>query len=301
LIPETIFQMQKINRRNTIKNLLAGSAAIVTGSSFSTVCNQQSFEVKLKGNINHSVCKWTYDFLAFEELCKTVKQIGFSAIDLCTPSEWPTLKKYNIHCSMCYHDGAVSLTEGFNNPIYHAQLIRDYSAAIPLVAAAGYQNIICFSGNRNGMNDEEGMQHCITGLKQILSIAEKYGVIVQMEVFNSKVDHPDYMADNTKWSFELVRKLGSPNFKILYDIYHMQIDEGDIIRTIADGHEYIGHYHTAGVPGRNEIDESQELNYPAIMRAILKTGYTGYVAQEFIPVASDKIASLKQAIEICDV
>lgn len=293
--------MQKTNRRNTIKNLLAGSAAVITGSSFTAVCNQQSAKLELKGNINHSVCKWTYDFLSLEDLCKTVKQIGFSAIDLCTPMEWPILKKHGIHCSMCYHGGKVSLTQGFNNPKYHAQLIRDYSEAIPLVAAAGYQNIICFSGNRNGMDDVEGMQHCMNGLKQITGLAEKHNVIIQMEVFNSKIDHADYMADNTKWSFELVRKLGSPNFKILYDIYHMQIDEGDVIRTLTDGHEYIGHYHTAGVPGRNEIEENQELNYPGIMRAILKTGYKGYVAQEFIPAADDKIASLKRAVEICDV
>ena len=293
--------MQQTNRRNTIKNLLAGSAAVVTGSSLSAFCNQQSSVLKLKGNINHSVCKWTYDFLPLEELCNTVKQIGFSAIDLCTPQEWATLKKYGIHCSMCYHGGKVSLTEGFNNPKNHAQLIRDYTEAIPLVAAAGYQNIICFSGNRNGMDDATGMQHCINGLKQIIGLAEKHQVTIQMEVFNSKIDHPDYMADNTPWSFELVRKIGSPNFKILYDIYHMQIDEGDVIRTLTDGHEYIGHYHTAGVPGRNEIEENQELNYPAIMRAILKTGYKGYVAQEFIPIAADKIASLKRAVEICDV
>lgn len=293
--------MQNTNRRNTIKNLLAGSVAVVGGSSFSALCNQDSKSLRLKRNINHSVCKWTYDFLSLEELCRTVKQIGFSAIDLCTPQEWPTLKAHGIHCSMCYHAGKVSLTEGFNNPTNHAQLIKDYTEAIPLVAAAGYQNIICFSGNRNGMDDTLGMQHCITGLKQIIGLAEKHNVIVQMEVFNSKVDHPDYMADNTQWSFELVRKIGSPNFKILYDIYHMQISEGDVIRTLTDGHEYIGHYHTAGVPGRNEIEENQELNYPAIMRAILKTGYKGYVAQEFIPIATDKIASLKRAVEICDV
>lgn len=293
--------MQKTNRRSSIKNLIAGSAAIISGSSLTAFCNSQQTKMIFKGNINHSVCKWTYDFLSLDELCSTVKQIGFSAIDLCTPQEWPILKSYGIHCSMCYHGGKVSLTEGFNHPDFHAQLIKDYTDAIPLVAAAGYQNIICFSGNRKGMNDEEGMQHCIAGLKQILPIAEKHHVIVQMEVFNSKVDHPDYMADNTKWAFELVRKLGSPNFKILYDIYHMQIDEGDVIRTLTDGHEYIGHYHTAGVPGRNEIDANQELNYAGIMRAILKTGYKGYVAQEFIPIADDKIASLQKAIEICDV
>lgn len=290
------------SRREAIKNILTGSAAIAAGGSLSSFMTDSSFKkIKYKGNINHSVCKWTYDFLTLDELCATVKKIGFSAIDLCTPSEWATLKKYNIFCSMCYHGGEVSLTKGFNDTQYHPSLIKDYTDAIPLVAAAGYKNIICFSGNKNGMDDETGMKNCITGLKQILPLAEKNNVIVQMEVFNSKVDHKDYMADNTKWAFELVRRIGSPNFKILYDIYHMQIDEGDVIHTITDNHEMIGHYHTAGVPGRHEIDETQELFYPAIMRAIVKTGYKDYVAQEFIPEAEDKIASLYKAIAICDV
>ena len=202
---------------------------------------------------------------------------------------------------MCYHGGSVSLTNGFNNKTYHQQLIKDYTEVIPLMVKAGYKNVICFSGNRNGMDDATGLKNCVEGLKQIMPLAEKNGIIIQMELLNSKVNHKDYMCDKTAWGVELCKTLGSPNFKLLYDIYHMQIDEGDVIRTIQDNHQYIGHYHTGGVPGRNEIDESQELYYPAIMKAIVKTGFKDYVAQEFIPVKADKLKSLKEAVMICDV
>ena len=161
--------------------------------------------------------------------------------------------------------------------------------------------MICFSGSRKSLDDETGLKNCVEGLKQIIGVAEKNGVIIQMELLNSKIDHKDYMCDNHKWGVELCKRLGSPNFKLLYDIYHMQIDEGDVIRTIQDNHMYFGHYHTGGVPGRHEIDETQELYYPAIMKAILATGFTDYVAQEFIPTGDDKIASLRKAISICDV
>lgn len=169
------------------------------------------------------------------------------------------------------------------------------------VAAAGYTNLICFSGNRRGMDDETGWQNCVDGLKQVLPLAEKHKVILVMELLNSKVDHKDYQCDKTAWGVELCKRLGSENFKLLYDIYHMQIDEGDVIRTIRDNHRYIAHYHTAGVPGRHEIDETQELQYPAIMKAILATGFKGFVAQEFIPLNKNKLASLEKAVRICDV
>jgi hydroxypyruvate isomerase len=172
---------------------------------------------------------------------------------------------------------------------------------IPLVAKAGHKNLICFSGNREGMDDESGLQNCAEGLKQIMSLAESNHVTIVMELLNSKIDHIDYQCDRTPWGVELVKKVGSDNFKLLYDIYHMQIDEGDVIRTIKDNYQYISHYHTAGVPGRHEIDDSQELNYSAIMKAILDTGFKGYVAQEFIPLNSDKAGSLKDAVRICDV
>ncbi len=257
----------------------------------------------LKGNINHSVCSWTYNFLSLDELCKLVKKIGFAAIDLVGPKDWPVLKKYGIDSSMC-NGAEISLTEGWNDKQYHAKLVDSYSKHINLVADAGYKNLICFSGNRRGISDEKGMNNCAEGLKKIMAQAEKKGVVLQMELFNSKVDHKDYMADKSDWGVSLCKMIGSSNFKLLYDIYHMQINEGDVIRTIQQSHEYFGHYHTAGVPGRNEIDDRQELYYPAIMKAIVATGYKGYVAQEFITTATDeagKIKALKQAIKICDV
>jgi hydroxypyruvate isomerase len=292
-----------MNRRKLIKNLALGSIAfpgVVNAMGTITKMPFDSNNTKLKGNINHSVCRWTYEQLSIEDLCKLVKSIGFSAIDLIEPKDFPILKKYGVYSSMC--TGAhISLTEGWNDIKNHKILIDNYLKHIDLVANAGYKNLICFSGNRNGMTDEEGLKNCVIGLKQILSKAEKRGVIIQMELFNSKVNHPDYMADSSKWGIELCKQLGSEHFKLLYDIYHMQIMEGDIIRTITDNHQYFGHYHTAGVPGRHEIDNSQELYYPAIMKAIFATGYNGYVAQEFIPVAENKELVLKKAIEICDI
>ncbi|MCW3108072.1 MAG: hydroxypyruvate isomerase, partial [Segetibacter sp.] len=221
-------------------------------------------------------------------------------IDLVGPKDWPTLKKYDVFSSMC-NGAEISFTEGWNDKQYHSTLIKNYTDQIELVANAGYKNLICFSGNRKGMADEIGLRNCAEGLMQILPIAEKRGVIIQMELLNSKIDHKDYMCDHSWWGVELCKRISSENFKLLYDIYHMQIDEGDVIRTIQDNHRYFGHYHTGGVPGRHEIDEKQELNYPAIMTAIKETGFNDYVAQEFIPVKEDKIASLKEAIKICDV
>jgi len=297
----------KQNRRVAIKSLIAGSVAMGS-SSLLTACAADTKTdnklMKLKGNINHSVCQWCYGFIPLEELCKAVKEIGFGAIDLIGPKDWPMLQKYDLYSSMCYHGGSVSLTNGFNDKKYHAQLIKDYEEVIPLMVKAGYKDVICFSGNRNGMDDETGLKNCAEGLQKILPLAEKSGITVHMELLNSKIDHKDYMCDKTPWGVELCKRTGSENFKLLYDIYHMQIDEGDVIRTIKDYHQYIGHYHTAGVPGRHEIDESQELYYPAIMKAIKDTGFKGYTAQEFIPTGKtneEKIAALKDAVMRCDV
>jgi hydroxypyruvate isomerase len=288
-------------RREVLRNLvLTGTAAVVAPSVSLASCATTRAATSLKGNINHSVCRWTYNQLSLDDLCTTVKGLGFAAIDLVGPKEWSILKKHGVYSSMC-NGAEINLVNGWNNKQYHATLIKNYTEHIDLVAKAGYKNLICFSGNRNGMDEETGLKNSVEGLKQIMSLAEQKGVIIQMELFNSKVNHPDYMCDNTRWGIELCKRLGSPNFKLLYDIYHMQISEGDIIRTITDDHQYFGHYHTAGVPGRHEIDNSQELYYPAIMKAIVATGYKGYVAQEFIPTKEDKIAALKEAITICDV
>ena len=201
---------------------------------------------------------------------------------------------------MC-NGAEINLTDGFNDKAFHETLIKNYSDMIPLVAQSGYKNLICFSGSRRGKTDEEGWNNCTEALKKLMPLAEKHHVILVMELLNSKINHKDYQCDHTAWGVELVKRVGSDNFRLLYDIYHMQIDEGDVIRTINENHPYIVHYHTGGVPGRNEIDETQELYYPAIMRAIVATGFKGYVAQEFIPKRADKLASLKQGILICDV
>lgn len=294
-----------MNRRKLIQSLALGTAGMaVSKKSFASVNEDENDTASLKGNINHSVCSWTYNFLPLDELCRVVKKLGFSAIDLLAPKDWPTVQQHGVFCSMCYTAGKISLTEGWNHTENHSWLIKDFEEAIPLVAKAGYKNLICFSGNRKGMDDETGMNNCADGLKKIMSLAEKNNVIIQMELFNSKVDHKDYMCDKSQWGIELCKKIGSENFKLLYDIYHMQINEGDVIRTIQDNHQYFGHYHTAGVPGRHEIDETQELYYPAIMDAIVKTGFKDYVAQEFIPTGKtneEKIKALKYAIKKCDV
>ncbi|MEO0058812.1 MAG: hypothetical protein RLZZ312_459 [Bacteroidota bacterium] len=289
-----------MNRRNLIKNLTLGS--LLLPAVFDMRANEVSkkTEAKLKNNINHSVCAWTFDELSIEQLCALVKKIGFSAIDLVEPKDFETLKKHGVYSSMC--TGAhISLIEGWNDPKNHKILIENYTKHINLVANAGHKNLICFSGNRNGMTNEIGLKNCVEGLKQILPLAENRGVVIQMELFNSRVDHPDYMCDSSAWGIELCKTLASENFKLLFDIYHMQIMEGDIIRTIQKNHQYFGHYHTAGVPGRNEIGDDQELFYPAIMRAIVATGYKGFVAQEFMAKAKDKRKSLEEAIAICDV
>lgn len=286
-----------------IKNIVAGAVAlnIPTGlSAAEKSLNTTIKHQKMKGNINHSVARWCFSSIDLETLCIESKKIGITAIDLLGPAEWPIAKKHGLDSAMC-NGAEINLVDGFNDPKFHEILIKKYTEMIPMVAKAGYKNLICFSGNKRGKTDEEGWTNCVKGLQALIPLAEKHNVVLIMELLNSKIDHKDYQCDTTKWGVELAKRLGSENFKLLYDIYHMQIDEGDVIRTIRDNHKYIGHYHTAGVPGRNEIDETQELNYGAIMKAIVNTGFKGYVAQEFIPKNPNKIDSLRKAIEICDI
>lgn len=295
--------MDNISRRAILKGLLAGTAVIAIPVSISALAKPKGTNdviLVLKGNINHSVARWCFGDIEIETLCSEAKKIGISGIDLVGPKDWPILKKHNLISAMC-NGAEINLVDGFNDIKFHDVLIKNYTEMIPLVAKAGYKNLICFSGNRRGKTDEEGWNNCVTGLQKLLPLAEKHNVVLVMELLNSKVDHRDYQCDKTSWGVALAKRLNSENFKLLYDIYHMQIDEGDVIRTIQENHQYIAHYHTAGVPGRNEIDESQELNYPAIMKEILKTGFKGFVAQEFIPKNNDKLASLKNAISICDI
>ena len=251
----------------------------------------------------HSVTRWPYPKFTVEQLSQMARELGLDSVELLEPEEWAIAKRHGLTCAMGYAavpDPRTRLTQGFNRVENHAWLIPAYQRAIPLAAAAGVPNLICFSGNRGGISDEQGRENCARGLAPLLPLAKRHGVTVCMELLNSKVDHPDYQCDHTVWGVTLAKQLASDHFKLLYDIYHMQIMEGDVIRTVRDNHRYIGHYHTAGVPGRHEIDSSQELNYPAIMRAIGETGFTGYVAQEFIPLR-DPRTSLAEAVRICRV
>lgn len=288
-----------MKRRSFINTSAAASVGLLATAGVKAMPGNSPKD-KLKNNINHSVCYWCYNTIPFETFLQHLNELGIKAIDLVGPEDWPIMKKYNIHASMCWGAG-LGITEGWNDPQYHDELIKSYTEVIPQVAEAGYTNLICFSGNRRGMDDATGLKNCVAGLEKILPLAEEHGVVLQMELLNSKVNHADYMCDHTDWGVELCKELGTDHFKLLYDIYHMQIMEGDIIRNIRDYHQYIGHYHTGGNPGRHEIDETQELFYPAIMKAILETGYKGHVAQEFIPSWEDKIAALKQGVTICDI
>lgn len=284
-----------MQRRNFIETGLAGLA----GASLLGATS----ELPLRGRVNHSVCKWCYPDHSVEELAQAAATIGLKSVELLEPHEWPTLEKYGLVCAMPFGPGVEGkdrLTDGFNEPSNHEWLVPLYQERIKEVAEAGYERVICFSGNRRGMEDAKGLENCVTGLKGIVPTAEEYGVTVCMELLNSKVSHPDYMCDRTAWGVELCKQVGSEHFKLLYDIYHMQIMEGDVIRTIRDNHQYIDHYHTGGNPGRNEIDDSQELNYSAIMLAIVETGYDGFVGQEFIPTRTP-LVSLREAVRICDV
>jgi hydroxypyruvate isomerase len=291
------------NRRSAIKGMLASTAALsipLDLSAFGLPKEKTNLTPKLKGNINHSVSRWCFDTLDLETLCVEAKKMGITGIDLVGPEAWSTLKKHNLVSTMC-NGAELNLVDGFNDLQFHEKLIQRYTEMIPKVAEAGYKNLICFSGNRRGKTDEEGWTNCVFGLQKLIPLAEKYNITLVMELLNSKIDHKDYQCDRTAWGVELAKRINSPNFKLLYDIYHMQIDEGDVIRTIKNNIQYIAHFHTAGVPGRNEIDGTQELNYQAIMKAIAATGFKGFVGQEFVPKNPDKLASLQQAITICDI
>lgn len=291
-----------ITRRDAIGKIgaLAGSTAFLGLSNRISAADKVIDGFNLQGRINHSVCRWPYNNIELEDLCRSANEIGIRSIELVGPDEWPVLKEYDLDCAMPWGAG-LGIERGFNDPELHNELVADYEKVIPLVAEAGFRQIICFSGNRRGMDDETGWANCEKGIKQVLQTAEDHDVILSMELLNSKVDHPDYQCDNTPWGVELADRIGSDHFKLLYDIYHMQIMEGDVIRTIRDYHDYFSHYHTGGVPGRNEIDDTQELNYPAIMKAIAETGFEGYVGQEFIPTWDDPLEALSQGVSICDI
>ncbi|TWT67536.1 hydroxypyruvate isomerase family protein [Allorhodopirellula solitaria] len=293
-----------LSRRSVLTRTLASAAGAATiagttlhgeesasGSATNTPVNAKS------GRLNQSVCKWCYRSMSLEDLAVQAAELGLVGIDLLGPADFPTLKKHGLVCTMV---GSHALTDGLCDTKYHDQAIEKINAAIEATSAEGWKNVICFSGNARGIDRKTGMKNCVDALRKVVPVAEAANVTLQMELLNSKVDHADYMCDNSEWGVELVKQVGSDNFKLLYDIYHMQIMEGDIIRTIEKNHPYYGHYHTAGNPGRHELDDTQELFYPPIAQAIAETGYQGYFAHEFIP-AGDPMTGLRKAVAQCTV
>lgn len=254
----------------------------------------------MMSRIRQSVSWWCFvpDKMTPDALLRTAADIGYEAVDLVAPEHWQRVRDYGLKLAAV--NGHASLTDGLNRRENNERIIRELGGNIALAAQWGASALICFSGNRNGLADNEGAEITAETLHKVARTAEDAGVTLVLELLNSKIDHPDYQCDKTAWGINVCQMVNSPRVKLLYDIYHMQIMEGDVIRTIREHHQYFGHYHTAGNPGRNEIDASQELNYPAIMRAIAATGYQGYVAQEFIP-AGDPLQALKTAFDLCTV
>ena len=285
-----------LSRRSALA--AAGSLAVAAG-----VANADHHEGGEKadakrGRLKQSVCKWCFRDMSLEELCGHAKSLGMVGIDLIDPGpDFETLKSHGLVCTMATAHG---LTDGLCDPKFHAGCLKKLEASIEAVAAEGWRNVITFSGNARGIDPAVGMDNCVAALEKIVPLAEEKNVTLCMELLNSKVNHPDYMCDNSKWGVELVDRVGSDRFKLLYDIYHMQISEGDIIRTIKDHHAAFAHYHTAGNPGRHELSDDQELQYAPIARAIAETGFDGYFAHEFIP-QGDPVAGLRQAVALCTV
>jgi hydroxypyruvate isomerase len=289
--------MRDMTRRQAVGTLgaLAAGAAL---SPRTAVAERGASRAAASLRLEHSVSRWCYGKMSLDDLCDAAKGIGYDGIDLLDVKDYEVPKKHGLVCSMANGFGTIPV--GFNRIENHEKLIADAEKMIPAAAAAGVPNIVCFSGSRAGLSDGDGIANCITGLKRLAPTAEKHGVTLCMELLNSKVDHHDYQADHTAFGVQVVQGVASPRVKLLYDIYHMQIMEGDVIRTVRQNIQHIAHFHTGGVPGRNEIDETQELNYHAVMEAIADAGYRGFVGQEFVP-KRDPVASMKQAYEICNV
>jgi len=291
---------ETISRRDAVRTLaagIAGTAALTTGAS--AAGETPEGPAKLKGNLKQSVSRWCYNKIPWDEFCKAIKEMGIVGVDLVGEGDVPHLQKHGL-VPTCFY-GIGSLTDALNRKENHAKCMEQAKRSVELAKKHGAPNVITFSGNRRGLSDQEGLENCALFLKEARKIAEDAGVTIVVELLNSKVDHKDYQCDHTAWGVELCKQVGSPNVKLLYDIYHMQIMEGDVIRTIRDNIKYLGHFHTGGNPGRHEIDETQELNYRAICKAILDAGFKGYVAHEFVPARPDALASLRQAVLICDV
>ena len=294
--------MSKFNRRQLLQT---GAAAAFIGGTSSSAFSQQaaattpSTPIKRKGNIHQSVARWCYKETPLDDLCAYAARIGLVGVDLLSPEEFEVPRRYGLICTMGYI-GAGDIKKALNRTENHAEIEANLRKNVPLAAKAGVPNVITFSGNREGMSDEEGARNTIAGLRRVRSIIEDHGVTLNLELLNSKRNHKDYMADHTAWGVRVMQEVDSPHIKLLYDIYHMQIMEGDLIATITENAKYLGHFHTGGVPGRHELDDTQEVYWPAVMRGIAATGYKGYVAHEFVPTR-DPLTSLAEATTICDI
>jgi hydroxypyruvate isomerase len=298
--PSNIMLIQtNLSRRKMMMAALTASMAVQMKA---TTLAAAGLNDKSTG-LRHSVCRGPFSKIPMEEFCESCRELGIESIELLEPDDYPVVQKYGLSCAV----GRYTTTElpgshinsGWNRLEHHEVLIRGYEDLIRKTADAGFPKVICFSGVRNGMDEATGLENCAVGLSQLMPLCDRLGVTMVMELLNSKINHADYMGDNTRFGVGLCKKIDHPRFRILYDIYHMQIMEGNLCATIREHHPWFAHYHTAGVPGRHEIDESQEINYPAVVRAILETGYRDFIAQEFSPVRKDKIASLRQAVDIC--
>jgi hydroxypyruvate isomerase len=285
----------RLSRRAALKSSLAATAF----ASLSGMATGEDAPIARKGRIRQSVCRWCYMDIPLEQLCAYGAQIGLKAIDLLQPEEYEAPRKYGLICSMAYA-GAGTIPDALNRLENHAAIEASLRTNIPSAAKAGIPNVITFSGNRRGMSDDEGARNAIAGLNRVKKIAEDSGVTICVELLNSKVNHPDYMCDHTAWGVRVMQEVNSPNVRLLYDIYHMQIMEGDLIATISANLAWIAHFHTGGVPGRHELDNTQEVQWDGVMGAIADAGFKGYVAHEFLPVR-DPFTSLRAAVDLCDV
>lgn len=284
--------------------MITGTGAAALGAAISPTAMaavQDKGKVARHGKIKQSVARWCFRKVKLEDLCKAGAEMGLAAIDLLSEKEWPVAHDHGLAVSTGFV-GAGSIGNGLNDPKHHAKIIKAFEQNIPKAAKAKVRNVICFFGNRRpGMSDEKAIENSIDCLNKCKAVAEEHKVTIIVELLNSKVNHKGYIGDNTPYCVEVIKGVGSDYVKVLYDVYHAQIMEGDVIRTIRNNHQWFGHYHTGGNPGRHEIDETQELYYPAITRAVLATGFKGYYAHEFIPTAKDPLKSLRHAVALCDV
>jgi hydroxypyruvate isomerase len=288
--------MALLTRREALTAGAAAAAAALIPHSLSA---QTAAKVVRKGRLKQSVSRWCYRDIPDPAFFKAVAEMGLPAVDLLAPEQWPVVRDYGLVCSLGWKVGG-DIPNGLNDPANHDAIVKGMIAALPVAAKNGVPNLIAFFGNRKGMSDADAIKNCVTGLNRMKGPAEDAGVTIVVELLNSKVDHKDYQGDRSAFGLEIVKAVNSPRVKLLYDIYHMQIMEGDVIRTIRQDKDWIAHFHTGGVPGRHELDDTQELNWRAVCTAIADMGYTGYVAHEFVPTR-DPLTSLKEAVALCDV